>query len=52
VDRSSAVRVHTVATAVEPRLAVVETSGRIVRFDVDTSTVGNVGAVEVRVLAP
>jgi hypothetical protein len=39
-------------TAVEPNFAALEASGRVVRFDVDTSTGGNVGAVEVRVLAP
>jgi hypothetical protein len=35
-----------------PNFAAVDASGRIVRFDVDSSTGGNVGAVEVRVLAP
>lgn len=39
-------------TAVEPSTAPLDTSGRIVRVDVDTSTGGNVGAVEIRVLAP
>ena len=39
-------------TAVEPNLAPLDTPGRVVRFDVDTSTGGNVGAVEIRVLAP
>ncbi|MGD9701185.1 MAG: discoidin domain-containing protein [Acidimicrobiia bacterium] len=39
-------------TPVERNFAAVGASGRIVRFDVDTSTGGNVGAVEVRVLAP
>jgi hypothetical protein len=39
-------------TAVEPNLASVQAAGRLVRFDVDTSTGGNVGAVEVRVFAP
>ena len=39
-------------TAVEPNTAAVDVSGRVVRFDVDTSSGGNVGAVEVRVLAP
>ena len=36
-------------TAVEPAFAAMATSGRRFRFDVDTSTGGNVGAVEVRV---
>jgi hypothetical protein len=39
-------------TATDPRFAAMTTSTRRVRFDVDTSTGGNVGAVEVRVLAP
>jgi hypothetical protein len=39
-------------TAVEPNTAPLETSGRVVRFDVAASTGGNVGAVEIRVLAP
>ncbi|MGH9132644.1 MAG: discoidin domain-containing protein [Ilumatobacteraceae bacterium] len=39
-------------TAVEPNFAPLDTAGRVVRFDVDTSTGGNVGAVEIRVLAP
>ena len=38
-------------TAVDPKFAPVATSGQRFRFDVDTSTGGNVGAVEVRVLA-
>ncbi len=39
-------------TPVEPNTAALDTSGRFVRVDVDTSTGGNVGAVEIRVLAP
>ena len=39
-------------TAVDPNYAAVDATGRIVRFDVDASTGGNVGAVEVRVFAP
>lgn len=35
-----------------PRFSALEARGRILRFDVDASTGGNVGAVEVRVLAP
>ncbi len=38
-------------TPVAPNFAAVHSSGRIVRFDVETSTGGNVGAVEVRILA-
>jgi hypothetical protein len=36
----------------DPRPAPVDDTARIVRFDVDSSTGGNTGAVEVRVLAP
>jgi hypothetical protein len=36
-------------TAVAPSFGPVGTNGRVVRFDVDTSTGGNVGAVEIRV---
>ncbi|MGE0140654.1 MAG: discoidin domain-containing protein [Ilumatobacteraceae bacterium] len=39
-------------TPVEPNTAALDKSGRVVRVDVDTSTGGNVGAVEIRVLAP
>jgi hypothetical protein len=39
-------------TAVEPNTAPLDTSGRVVRVDVDTSSGGNVGALEIRVLAP
>ncbi|CAN5528763.1 hypothetical protein BH23ACT3_BH23ACT3_06770 [soil metagenome] len=39
-------------TPVEPNTAAVQAVGRTVRFDVETSTGGNIGAVQVRVLAP
>lgn len=39
-------------TAVDPNFATVDGVGRVIRFDVDTSTGGNVGAVEVRALGP
>ena len=39
-------------TAVDANFAAIDGMGRVIRFDVDTSTGGNVGAVEVRVLAP
>jgi hypothetical protein len=39
-------------TAVQLNTARLDTAGRVVRVDVDTSTGGNVGAVEIRVLAP
>lgn len=52
VDGGVALGPFPAGTAVAPNPAVIGASGRIVRFDVDTSTGGNVGAVEVRVLAP
>jgi hypothetical protein len=39
-------------TPVAPDVAEIDTTGRTFRFDVDTSTGGNVGAVEVQVFAP
>ena len=39
-------------TPADPMPSTVATEGRVVRFDVETSTGGNVGAVEVRILAP
>lgn len=39
-------------TPIEPNFAAIDANGQLVRFDVDTSTGGNVGAVEVRILAP
>ncbi|WP_162941784.1 discoidin domain-containing protein [Desertimonas flava] len=39
------------ATAAEPNVAPIDATGQTFRFDVDTSTGGNVGAVEVRILA-
>lgn len=35
-----------------PRFTSVEFTGQQIRFDVETSTGGNVGAIEIRVLAP
>jgi hypothetical protein len=37
-------------TVAEPNFAAMATTGRRFRFDVDTSTGGNVGAVEIRIL--
>ena len=39
-------------TAVDPNFAPIDATGRMIRFDVEASTGGNVGAVEVRILAP
>jgi hypothetical protein len=40
------------STPAEPMPSSVDTEGQVVRFDVETSRGGNVGAVEVRILAP
>lgn len=50
VDDSTTFGPFPAGTAVAPNSAAVGTTGRVVRFDVDTSTGGNVGAVEVRVV--
>lgn len=39
-------------TVADGRFSVVETTGRRVRFDVESSSGGNTGAIEVRVFAP
>ncbi len=39
-------------TPAEPGFAAIESTGQVFRFEVETSTGGNVGAVEVRILAP
>jgi hypothetical protein len=36
-------------TPADPGFAALDTSGQVLRFDVEASTGGNVGAVEVRV---
>lgn len=36
----------------DPRFAEIDATGREFRFDVESSTGGNVGAIEVRILAP
>ncbi len=36
----------------DPRFQAVPATGRILRFDIDSSTGGNTGAAEIRVLAP
>jgi hypothetical protein len=36
----------------DPRSATVDLDGQVLRFDVDASTGGNVGAIEIRVLGP
>jgi hypothetical protein len=52
VDGTTTFGPFTAGTAATPQIAVVATSGRQLRFDVETSTGGNVGAVEVRALGP
>jgi hypothetical protein len=37
-------------TAIDPNRADLQTTGRVLRIDVDTSSGGNVGAVEIRIL--
>jgi hypothetical protein len=39
-------------TVAEPRVSELDTTGRRLRFEVETSTGGNVGAVEIRVYGP
>ena len=52
VDDGTIYGPFTAGTAADQQVAPVETRGRRFRFDVDTSTGGNVGAVEIRVLGP
>jgi hypothetical protein len=39
-------------TVADPRPSEVDVTGQVLRFDVETSTGGNVGAVEIRIYAP
>jgi hypothetical protein len=52
VDDGATLGPFPAGTPAEPNFATIETTGRVFRFDVDTSTGGNVGAVEIRTLAP
>lgn len=52
VDEANTFGPFPAGTAADRIVAVIDTTGRTFRFDVDTSTGGNVGAIEVRVLAP
>jgi F5/8 type C domain len=52
VDDAATFGPFVAGTPVDPSPAEIDTSGRVFRFDVDTSTGGNVGAVEIRVLSP
>jgi hypothetical protein len=40
------------ASPATTRLAPLEVTGRLLRFDIEESTGGNVGAAEIRVYAP
>ncbi len=50
VDDSEPLGPFPAGTPAEPNFAAFDASGQVLRFDVDTSTGGNVGAVEVRVI--
>jgi hypothetical protein len=52
VDDGATLGPFPAGTPAEPNVATIEATGRVFRFDVDTSTGGNVGAVEIRILAP
>jgi hypothetical protein len=52
VDDATTFGPFVAGTPVDPSPAEIGTFGRVLRFDVDTSTGGNVGAVEIRVLSP
>ena len=52
VDGDATLGPFSAGTSVEPNFAALIATGRVIRFDVETSSGGNVGAVEIRVLAP
>jgi len=52
VDGDATFGPFSAGTPVEPNFAAFIATGRVIRFDIETSSGGNVGAVEVRVLAP
>ena len=52
VDGGQPVGPFPAGTPIDPNFAALDATGRMVRFDVESSTGGNVGAVEVRILAP
>lgn len=52
VDGSEPIGPFPAGTVVERNTAALDVSGRLVRIDVETSTGGNVGAIEIRLLAP
>ncbi len=50
IDDGEALGPFPAGTPAEPNFATLAASGQVLRFDVETSTGGNVGAVEVRVI--
>ncbi|HYZ98260.1 MAG TPA: discoidin domain-containing protein [Acidimicrobiales bacterium] len=52
VDDADTLGPFPAGTVADPRLTELDTHGRRLRFDVETSTGGNVGAVEIRVYGP
>ena len=52
VDGDATFGPFSAGTPVEPNFAAFIATGRVIRFDIETSSGGNVGSVEVRVLAP
>jgi hypothetical protein len=52
IDDTNAHGPFPAGTVTDPRLSELGASGRRLRFDVETSTGGNVGAVEIRVHGP
>jgi hypothetical protein len=52
VDDGEPLGPYPAGSPARPRPAAIEVRGRAVRFDVESSTGGNVGAVEIRIYAP
>jgi hypothetical protein len=52
IDGANPLGPHPAGTIADPQPANLDTRGQIVRLDVESSTGGNIGAVEIRILAP
>ena len=52
VDDGATLGPFAAGTVADPRFSDLVTTGRRLRFDVESSTGGNVGAVEIRVYGP
>jgi hypothetical protein len=52
VDDGDALGPFPAGTVADPQFAEIDASGRVLRFEVATSTGGNVGAVEIRAFSP